>query len=36
MIPDIKRYIFNPTSSKPILPEPIVDLVGIDHQMAMI
>jgi hypothetical protein len=34
MFPDIKRYIFNPIPSKPILLESVVALVAIDHQMA--
>jgi hypothetical protein len=31
MIPDIKHYIFNSMTSKPILLEPIVILISIDH-----
>jgi hypothetical protein len=36
VILDIKRYIFNSITSKPTLLKPIVALVAIDHQMAMI
>ncbi len=35
-IPDIKRYIFNLVPSKPTLPKPIVALMAIEHQMAII
>ncbi len=33
---DIKHYIFNSVSSKPILPKPVIASVAIDHQMAVI
>jgi hypothetical protein len=36
IIPNIKCYILNPVPSKPIIQEPVVVLVAIDHQMAMI
>jgi len=35
-IPNIKCYIFNPIPSKPSLPELIITLVAIDHQMVVI
>ncbi len=36
MIPDIKCYILNSVPSKPALLKPVVTLVAINHQMAMI
>ncbi len=36
VIPDIKYYIFNMVPSKPILLEPVVVSVAIDHQMVVI
>jgi hypothetical protein len=35
MILNIKHYILNLVSSKPILPEPVVASIAIDHQMAV-
>ncbi len=36
IIPNIKCYILNPVPSKHVIQEPVIALVAIDHQMAMI
>ncbi len=36
VIPDIKHYILNLVPSKPVLLEPIVTSITINHQLALI
>jgi len=36
VILDIKHYIFKSIPSKPVLPEPTIALITIDHQMVVI